>query len=247
MTIDGNKFALKFTNKARRINGRAFKGMCRMKKKISFQKKYSADYYAVISFNPKNISRATEIIDDALSNGIRHIKFEIDAEKWKDSQIANLKRKLKDMSGFIVKNIALGENVYILNFSEAEDNRDCCPFWGRMIANDSRGNFILAPLSASSREKGVIMGKVGGDMSFYSSCVYRPKSEQCAECQNKNFKKMSVFWNMNAVNAFDSAISVLYETIKVLSFKKPKFKRYLKELSLILESKSEFLKGLKFQ
>ncbi len=211
-------------------------------KKKSFVKNYcTGEFYKIIILNPEIDLSALKIIGEA-----EYIRLEIDAEKWKDSQLADLKRKLKSLSALIIRNIALSRSSYILNFLEIEHNRDNCPFWERMITNDSRGNFVLAPPFASSRGKGAVMGRIGGDMSFYSSCVYWPESAQCVKCVNKNFKKLNKIWNMKAVDIFDSAIFVLHESIKVLSVKNPKFKRYLKELAAIKNSKTQFLGGLKF-
>ena len=76
-----------------------------MKKKTFLQKKYYADYYKIISLNPKNISAVVKTIDKAFGD---YIKIEIDAEKWKDCDISALKRRLKDISGVIIKNIVSG-------------------------------------------------------------------------------------------------------------------------------------------
>ncbi len=212
-----------------------------MKKKTFAKKRNSGGLYKKISLSPKNVSSVFEITGKS-----EYIRLEIDSEKWKDSQIANLKQKLKSLSNLIIRNITLQRSPYILNFLEVDHNRANCPFWERMISTDSHGNFVLAPSFASFKSKGVFLCGIDSDMSFYSSCVYQPGSEQCIECSKKNFKKMNKIWNMKAIDVFDSAILVLYESIKVLSCKNSKFKHYLEELKAIKNSKSEFLGGFKF-
>ncbi len=181
--------------------------------------------YAVIGVDRKNCGRLAELAEAAVSNGCRWVRLELAGKGvWGARDLERLRSGLAGLGEFLVKGIAKGRPVYLMNFEEQHD--DSGPLADGLLA-DRGGAYLLVPPQWRYDGRG---GKVGHvDKGVSAAAVKKARAPGAAG------------YDRGASLEFDRGLAKALESLRYLARAKASFADYLKKLEADLERGSGLL------
>lgn len=181
--------------------------------------------YAVISVDRKSCGKIAEMAEAAVVNGCRWVRLELAGKgSWGDKDLARLRAGLAGLGEFLVKGIAKGNPVYLMNFEEQHEESG--PLADGLLA-DRGGAYLLTPPQWHYDGRGAKVGHV--DKGVSDAAV--KKARRSGEAG----------YDRGASLEFDRGLTKALESVRYLARSKAPFADYLKKLEADLERGSGLL------